>query len=273
MSLSRRALFTGTAGVCGSALLAACSSSQPTQVQTSITPSVSVSYAPAENLKGDLIWHQFAAAGEEKWVEGPQENSSAQAVPEGQNANLTKKATNTPIPVPLETMFVPTPQALRLSLAYYAACINYARMTGNTQPAEQILAANNDYGWEQLRSYEKIYKDGHWIVDGQWTITLTETSPVKNEKGLFAWDCTVKQAQGTLVDPKSNTLKQMTDFEAKQWKKIYARWDEDQSRWWVISPKDYAEGEPVPKREEERTQKPAKPNPSSTFTPKVTVVR
>ena len=161
-------------------------------------------------------------------------------------------------------MYDKNARGLRATFAYFAAAVNYARMTGDPGPALQVVQAQNSTNRAALEKLRVFYATGtNWLVGGEWTFRLTDKQPTTRGT-KYAWACTVTQAHGMQVEKATNTTKPLEDTEAQEIKALYAEYDEEAKRWVVISPQQYD-----PALTPKPTQTP-RAHPSSTYTPTVT---
>ncbi len=179
-------------------------------------------------------------------------------------ASVDSKASAVPIPIEDESMYDKNARGLRATFAYFAAAVNYARMTGDPGPALQVVQAQNSTDRAALEKLRAFYAPGtNWLVGGEWTFRLTDKQPTTRGT-KYAWACTVTQAHGMQVEKATNTTKPLEDTEAQEIKALYAEYDEEAKRWVVISPQQYD-----PALTPKPTQTP-RAHPSSTYTPTVT---
>ena len=161
-------------------------------------------------------------------------------------------------------MYEKNARSLRATFAYFAAAVNYARMTGDPGPALQVVHQDNSVQRASLEKLRAFYAPGtNWLVDGEWTFRLTDKQPTTRGT-KYSWACTVTQAHGLQVEKATNTTKPLEDTEAQEIKALYAEYDEEAKRWVVISPQQYD-----PALTPKPTQTP-RAHPSSTYTPTVT---
>ena len=179
-------------------------------------------------------------------------------------ASVDSKASAVPIPIEDESMYDKNARGLRATFAYFAAAVNYARMTGDPGPALQVVQAQNSTNRAALEKLRVFYATGtNWLVGGEWTFRLTDKQPTTRGT-KYSWACTVTQAHGMRVEKATNTTKPLEDTEAPEIKALYAEYDEEAKRWVVISPQQYD-----PALAPKPTQTP-RAHPSSTYTPTVT---
>ena len=161
-------------------------------------------------------------------------------------------------------MYDKNARSLRATFAYFAAAVNYARMTGDPGPALQVVQAQNATDRAALEKLRAFYAPGtNWLVGGEWTFRLTDKQPTTRGT-KYSWACSVTQAHGLQVEKATNTTKPLEDTEAAEIKALYAEYDEEAKRWVVISPQQYD-----PALTPKPTQTP-RAHPSSTYTPTVT---
>ena len=179
-------------------------------------------------------------------------------------ASVDAKASSVPIPIEDETMYDKNARGLRATFAYFAAAVNYARTTGDTGPALQVVHPDNAPQRASLEKLRAFYAPGtNWLVDGGWTYRLTEKQPVTRGT-KYSWACSVTQEHGLVVEKATNTTKPLENTEAQDITALYAEYDEEAKRWTVISAQQY---------DPSMTPKPmhtSRPQPSSTYTPTVT---
>ncbi|WP_303965712.1 DUF6318 family protein, partial [Rothia mucilaginosa] len=179
-------------------------------------------------------------------------------------ASVDSKASAVPIPIEDESMYEKNARSLRTTFAYFAAAVNYARMTGDPGPALQVVHQDNSVQRASLEKLRAFYAPGtNWLVDGEWTFRLTDKQPTTRGT-KYSWACSVTQAHGLQVEKATNTTKPLEDTEAAEIKALYAEYDEEAKRWLVISPQQYD-----PALTPKPTQTP-RAHPSSTYTPTVT---
>ena len=161
-------------------------------------------------------------------------------------------------------MYDKNARGLRATFAYFAAAVNYARMTGDPGPALQVVQAQNSTDRAALEKLRVFYATGtNWLVDGEWTFRLTDKQPTTRGT-KYSWACSVTQAHGLQVEKATNTTKPLEDTEAPEIKALYAEYDEEAKRWLVIAPQQYDPAlTPKPKQT-------PRAHPSSTYTPTVT---
>jgi tat pathway signal sequence domain protein len=255
--------LTGTAAL--GAMLAACGSKKTAEATASPTPSASIAGA-YDNLSGELKWTKYVAGtGAAPMSSTDPETGQVYTIePTAGPASVDSKASAVPIPVEDETMYEKNARSLRATFAYFAAAVNYARMTGDPGPALQVVQAQNSTNRAALEKLRAFYAPGtNWLGGGEWTFRLTDKQPTTRGT-KYAWACTVTQAHGMQVEKATNTTKPLEDTEAQEIKALYAEYDEEAKRWLVISPQQYD-----PALTPKPTQTP-RAHPSSTYTPTVT---
>ena len=255
--------LTGTAAL--GAMLAACGSKKTAEATASPTPSASIAGA-YDNLSGELKWTKYVAGtGAAPMSSTDPETGQVYTIePTAGPASVDSKASAVPIPVEDETMYEKNARSLRATFAYFAAAVNYARMTGDPGPALQVVHQHNSVQRASLEKLRAFYAPGtNWLVDGEWTFRLTDKQPTTRGT-KYSWACTVTQAHGLQVEKATNTTKPLEDTEAQEIKALYAEYDEEAKRWLVISPQQYD-----PALTPKPTQTP-RAHPSSTYTPTVT---
>lgn len=255
--------LTGTAAL--GAMLAACGSKKTAEATASPTPSASIAGA-YDNLSGELKWTKYVAGtGAAPMSSTDPETGQVYTIePTAGPASVDSKASAVPIPVEDETMYEKNARSLRATFAYFAAAVNYARMTGDPGPALQVVQAQNSTNRAALEKLRAFYAPGtNWLVGGEWTFRLTDKQPTTRGT-KYAWACTVTQAHGMQVEKATNTTKPLEDTEAQEIKALYAEYDEEAKRWLVIAPQQYD-----PALTPKPTQTP-RAHPSSTYTPTVT---
>ena len=255
--------LTGTAAL--GAMLAACGSKKTAEATASPTASASVA-GLYDNLSGELKWTKYVAGNGAAPMSStdPETGQVYTIEPTAGPASVDSKASAVPIPVEDETMYEKNARSLRATFAYFAAAVNYARMTGDPGPALQVVQAQNSTDRAALEKLRAFYAPGtNWLVDGEWTFRLTDKQPTTRGT-KYSWACTVTQAHGLQVEKATNTTKPLEDTEAQEIKALYAEYDEEAKRWVVISPQQYD-----PALAPKPTQTP-RAHPSSTYTPTVT---
>lgn len=255
--------LTGTAAL--GAMLAACGSKKTAEATASPTASASIAGA-YDNLSGELKWTKYVAGtGAAPMSSTDPETGQVYTIePTAGPASVDSKASAVPIPVEDETMYEKNARSLRATFAYFAAAVNYARMTGDPGPALQVVHQDNSVQRASLEKLRAFYAPGtNWLVDGEWTFRLTDKQPTTRGT-KYSWACTVTQAHGLQVEKATNTTKPLEDTEAAEIKALYAEYDEEAKRWLVISPQQYD-----PALAPKPTQTP-RAHPSSTYTPTVT---
>ena len=255
--------LTGTAAL--GAMLAACGSKKTAEATASPTPSASIAGA-YDNLSGELKWTKYVAGtGAAPMSSTDPETGQVYTIePTAGPASVDSKASAVPIPVEDETMYEKNARSLRATFAYFAAAVNYARMTGDPGPALQVVHQDNSVQRASLEKLRAFYAPGtNWLVDGEWTFRLTDKQPTTRGT-KYSWACSVTQAHGLQVEKATNTTKPLEDTEAAEIKALYAEYDEEAKRWLVISPQQYD-----PALTPKPTQTP-RAHPSSTYTPTVT---
>lgn len=255
--------LTGTAAL--GAMLAACGSKKTAEATASPTPSASIAGA-YDNLSGELKWTKYVAGtGAAPMSSTDPETGQVYTIePTASPASVDSKASAVPIPVEDETMYEKNARSLRATFAYFAAAVNYARMTGDPGPALQVVHQDNSVQRASLEKLRAFYAPGtNWLVDGEWTFRLTDKQPTTRGT-KYSWACTVTQAHGLQVEKATNTTKPLEDTEAQDIKALYAEYDEEAKRWLVIAPQQYD-----PALTPKPTQTP-RAHPSSTYTPTVT---
>ena len=255
--------FTGTAAL--GAMLAACGSTKTAEATASPTASASIAGA-YDNLSGELKWTKYVPGhGAAPMSSTDPETGQVYTIePTAGPASVDSKASAVPIPVEDESMYEKNARSLRTTFAYFAAAVNYARMTGDPGPALQVVHEHNSVQRASLEKLRAFYAPGtNWLVDGEWTFRLTEKQPTTRGT-KYSWACSVAQAHGLQVEKATNTTKPLEDTEAAEIKALYAEYDEEAKRWLVISPQQYD-----PALTPKPTQTP-RAHPSSTYTPTVT---
>ena len=255
--------LTGTAAL--GAMLAACGSKKTEEATASPTASASIAGA-YDNLSGELKWTKYIAGNGAAPMSStdPETGQVYTIEPTAGPASVDSKASAVPIPIEDETMYEKNARSLRATFAYFAAAVNYARMTGDPGPALQVVQAQNSTDRAALEKLRVFYATGtNWLVGGEWTFRLTDKQPTTRGT-KYSWACTVTQAHGMRVEKATNTTKPLEDTEAPEIKALYAEYDEEAKRWVVISPQQYD-----PALAPKPTQTP-RAHPSSTYTPTVT---
>ena len=255
--------LTGTAAL--GAMLAACGSKKTAEATASPTASASIAGA-YDNLSGELKWTKYIAGNGAAPMSStdPETGQVYTIEPTAGPASVDSKASAVPIPIEDESMYDKNARGLRATFAYFAAAVNYARMTGDPGPALQVVQAQNSTDRAALEKLRAFYAPGtNWLVGGEWTFRLTDKQPTTRGT-KYAWACTVTQAHGMQVEKATNTTKPLEDTEAQEIKALYAEYDEEAKRWVVISPQQYD-----PALTPKPTQTP-RAHPSSTYTPTVT---
>lgn len=255
--------LTGTAAL--SAMLAACGSKKTAEATASPTASASIAGA-YDNLSGELKWTKYIPGNGAAPMSStdPETGQVYTIEPTAGPASVDSKASAVPIPIEDESMYDKNARGLRATFSYFAAAVNYARMTGDPGPALQVVQAQNSTDRAALEKLRAFYAPGtNWLVDGEWTFRLTDKQPTTRGT-KYAWACTVTQAHGMQVEKATNTTKPLEDTEAQEIKALYAEYDEEAKRWVVISPQQYD-----PALTPKPTQTP-RAHPSSTYTPTVT---
>lgn len=255
--------LTGTAAL--GAMLAACGSKKTEEATASPTASASIAGA-YDNLSGELKWTKYVPGhGAAPMSSTDPETGQVYTIePTAGPASVDSKASAVPIPVEDESMYDKNARGLRATFAYFAAAVNYARMTGDPGPALQVVHEHNAVQRASLEKLRAFYATGtNWLVGGEWTFRLTDKQPTTRGT-KYSWACTVTQAHGMQVEKATNTTKPLEDTEASEIKALYAEYDEEAKRWVVISPQQYD-----PALTPKPTQTP-RAHPSSTYTPTVT---
>ena len=255
--------LTGTAAL--GAMLAACGSKKTAEATASPTASASIAGA-YDNLSGELKWTKYIAGNGAAPMSStdPETGQVYTIEPTAGPASVDSKASAVPIPIEDESMYDKNARGLRATFAYFAAAVNYARMTGDPGPALQVVQAQNSTDRAALEKLRVFYATGtNWLVGGEWTFRLTDKQPTTRGT-KYSWACTVTQAHGMQVEKATNTTKPLEDTEAQEIKALYAEYDEEAKRWVVISPQQYD-----PALAPKPTQTP-RAHPSSTYTPTVT---
>lgn len=255
--------LTGTAAL--GAMLAACGSKKTAEATASPTASASIAGA-YDNLSGELKWTKYIAGNGAAPMSStdPETGQVYTIEPTAGPASVDSKASAVPIPIEDESMYDKNARGLRATFAYFAAAVNYARMTGDPGPALQVVQAQNSTNRAALEKLRAFYAPGtNWLVGGEWTFRLTDKQPTTRGT-KYAWACTVTQAHGMQVEKATNTTKPLEDTEAQEIKALYAEYDEEAKRWLVIAPQQYD-----PALTPKPTQTP-RAHPSSTYTPTVT---
>ena len=255
--------LTGTAAL--GAMLAACGSKKTAEATASPTPSASIAGA-YDNLSGELKWTKYIPGNGAAPMSStdPETGQVYTIEPTAGPASVDSKASAVPIPIEDESMYDKNARGLRATFAYFAAAVNYARMTGDPGPALQVVHQDNSVQRASLEKLRAFYAPGtNWLVDGEWTFRLTDKQPTTRGT-KYSWACTVTQAHGLQVEKATNTTKPLEDTEAQEIKALYAEYDEEAKRWLVISPQQYD-----PALTPKPTQTP-RAHPSSTYTPTVT---
>lgn len=255
--------LTGTAAL--GAMLAACGSKKTAEATASPTASASIAGA-YDNLSGELKWTKYVPGhGAAPMSSTDPETGQVYTIePTAGPASVDSKASAVPIPVEDESMYEKNARSLRATFAYFAAAVNYARITGDPGPALQVVQAQNSTDRAALEKLRAFYATGtNWLVGGEWTFRLTDKQPTTRGT-KYSWACTVTQAHGMQVEKATNTTKPLEDTEAPEIKALYAEYDEEAKRWVVISPQQYD-----PALTPKPTQTP-RAHPSSTYTPTVT---
>ena len=255
--------LTGTAAL--GAMLAACGSKKTAEATASPTPSASIAGA-YDNLSGELKWTKYVPGhGAAPMSSTDPETGQVYTIePTAGPASVDSKASAVPIPVEDESMYEKNARSLRATFAYFAAAVNYARMTGDPGPALQVVQAQNATDRAALEKLRAFYAPGtNWLVGGEWTFRLTDKQPTTRGT-KYSWACSVTQAHGLQVEKATNTTKPLEDTEAAEIKALYAEYDEEAKRWLVIAPQQYD-----PALTPKPTQTP-RAHPSSTYTPTVT---
>lgn len=255
--------LTGTAAL--GAMLAACGSKKTEEATASPTATASIAGA-YDNLSGELKWTKYIPGNGAAPMSStdPETGQVYTIEPTAGPASVDSKASAVPIPIEDESMYDKNARGLRATFAYFAAAVNYARMTGDPGPALQVVQAQNSTDRAALEKLRAFYAPGtNWLVGGEWTFRLTDKQPTTRGT-KYSWACSVTQAHGLQVEKAINTTKPLEDTEAQEIKALYAEYDEDAKRWLVIAPQQYDPAlTPKPKQT-------PRAHPSSTYTPTVT---
>lgn len=255
--------LTGTAAL--GAMLAACGSKKTEEATASPTATASIAGA-YDNLSGELKWTKYIPGNGAAPMSStdPETGQVYTIEPTAGPASVDSKASAVPIPIEDESMYDKNARGLRATFAYFAAAVNYARMTGDPGPALQVVQAQNSTNRAALEKLRAFYAPGtNWLVGGEWTFRLTDKQPTTRGT-KYSWACTVTQAHGLQVEKATNTTKPLEDTEAQEIKALYAEYDEEAKRWLVIAPQQYDPAlTPKPKQT-------PRAHPSSTYTPTVT---
>ena len=269
MRPSRRQFFVFTGSTVAAApLLVSCASSDSSDsaagLATAEGASPSETGAHYGNLSGELLWQRYDSATPVTPSMNPETGERVVPIPQADPATADHKAQNVPIPQEDDLMFKEDFQGLRNTFAYYVACINYARMTGDLVPALKVVHSENTVDLERLKSWETLYAEPNksWIVGGTWKISVSEKPTERN--GKFSWECTAIQENGTLINKTTNVTKPLSQDEIRDFTALYAQWVKD--RWLIISPQQFD-----PEAKPTRAYTPA-PQPTSTYTPKVSTI-
>ena len=255
--------LTGTAAL--GAMLAACGSKKTAEATASPTASASIAGA-YDNLSGELKWTKYIPGNGAAPMSStdPETGQVYTIEPTAGPASADSKASAVPIPIEDESMYENSARSLRATFAYFAAAVNYARMTGDPGPALQVVHQHNSVQRASLEKLRAFYAPGtNWLVDGEWTFRLTEKQPTARGT-KYSWACSVTQAHGLQVEKATNTTKPLENTEAAEITALYAEYDEEAKRWLVIAPQQYD-----PALTPKPTQTP-RAHPSSTYTPTVT---
>lgn len=255
--------LTGTAAL--GSMLAACGSKKTEEATASPTASASIAGA-YDNLSGELKWTKYVAGNGAAPMSStdPETGQVYTIEPTAGPASVDSKASAVPIPIEDESMYDKNARSLRATFAYFAAAVNYARMTGDPGPALQVVHEHNSVQRASLEKLRAFYAPGtNWLVGGEWTFRLTDKQPTTRGT-KYSWACSVAQAHGLQVEKATNTTKPLEDTEAAEIKALYAEYDEEAKRWLVIAPQQYD-----PALTPKPTQTP-RAHPSSTYTPTVT---
>lgn len=255
--------LTGTAAL--GAMLAACGSKKTEEATASPTASASIAGA-YDNLSGELKWTKYIPGNGAAPMSStdPETGQVYTIEPTAGPASVDSKASAVPIPIEDESMYEKNARSLRATFAYFAAAVNYARMTGDPGPALQVVQAQNSTDRAALEKLRAFYAPGtNWLVGGEWTFRLTDKQPTTRGT-KYSWACSATQAHGLQVEKATNTTKPLEDTEAQEIKALYAEYDEEAKRWLVIAPQQYDPAlTPKPKQT-------PRAHPSSTYTPTVT---
>ena len=255
--------LTGTAAM--GTMLAACGSKKTAEATASPTASATIAGA-YDNLSGELKWTKYIPGhGAAPMSSTDPETGQVYTIePTAGPASTDSKASAVPIPIEDESMYDKNARGLRATFAYFAAAVNYARMTGEPGPALQVVHEHNSVQRASLEKLRAFYAPGtNWLVDGEWTFRLTEKQPtIRGTK--YSWACSVTQAHGLQVEKSTNATKPLENTEAAETAALYAEYDEEAKRWLVIAPQQYD-----PALTPKPTQTP-RAQPSSTYTPTVT---
>ncbi|WP_294639838.1 DUF6318 family protein [Rothia mucilaginosa] len=255
--------LTGTAAL--GAMLAACGSKKTEEATASPTASASIAGA-YDNLSGELKWTKYIPGNGAAPMNStdPETGQVYTIEPTAGPASVDSKASAVPIPIEDESMYDKNARGLRATFAYFAAAVNYARMTGDPGPALQVVQAQNSTDRAALEKLRVFYATGtNWLVDGEWTFRLTDKQPITRGT-KYSWACSVTQAHGLQVEKATNTTKPLENTEAAEITALYAEYDEEAKRWLVIAPQQYDPAlTPKPKQT-------PRAHPSSTYTPTVT---
>ncbi|GAA4107168.1 DUF6318 family protein [Enteractinococcus coprophilus] len=147
---TKLSLMLGTIGI--AVALSGCSASEADEARGESSPS-----EPAETA-------EYVAAS----AEGPAENVPAPVVPDAVKEHSADGA--------------------RATIEYFWEAVDYGRLTGNTEPIEQVTHYVCESCNQLIYKWEQIYEDGAWaVLDGETSIKIGEVQQNYTEETDEEW--------------------------------------------------------------------------------------
>lgn len=103
-------------------------------------------------------------------------------------ASAEGPAQNVPEPVLPVTVTEHSADGARAALQYFWQAVDYGRLTGDTEPIEQVTHYVCESCNQLIYKWEQIYLDGAWaVLDGETTVSIAEVQQNYTEEDDEAW--------------------------------------------------------------------------------------
>ena len=103
-------------------------------------------------------------------------------------ASAEGPAQHVPVPHLPEAVKDPSTEGARATVEYFWQAVDYGRLTGNTEPVEQVTHYVCESCNQLIYKWEQIYDDGAWaVLDGETTIQIGEVQQNFDDENDEEW--------------------------------------------------------------------------------------